>query len=66
MPKFKNGKWDHLSDRPVSLTSFTGKIMEKLTKDSINKELMDGNVINTSYDGFMENRPCQTNPDFIL
>lgn len=57
MPIFKKGKWDDLGHyRPGSLMSILEKIMEKLIQDSVDKELNDRNIINSSQDGFMENR----------
>lgn len=47
--------------RPFGPASITAKIMAKLIRDSINKELNDRNIINASQHNFMENRPCQTN-----
>lgn len=46
--------WGHY--RPGSLMSILEKIMEKLIQDSVDKELNDRNIINSSQDGFMENR----------
>lgn len=34
--------------------------MEKLTRDSVSKELNNGNIINPSQRGFMGKRSCQT------
>lgn len=45
--------------KSVSLTLISGKIMEWLLKDSINKELNKDNIIIANQHGFMENRPCQ-------
>ncbi|CAM4512741.1 unnamed protein product, partial [Caretta caretta] len=62
VPIFKKGKKDDPGDnRPVSLTSVPGKIMEQVLKESILKHLEERKVIGNSQHGFTKSKSCLTN-----
>jgi hypothetical protein len=47
--------------RPVSLTSFYGKVLEKIIKKEIENLLLEAKLIKTSQHGFTKGRSCLTN-----
>ncbi|KAJ7395203.1 hypothetical protein BTVI_157619 [Pitangus sulphuratus] len=62
VPVFKTGtKEDSIDYRPVSLTSESGKIMEKIILGGIEKCLKDNIVIGHSQQGFMRGKSCLSN-----
>ena len=61
-PLFKKGsRLNPANYRPISLTSVTGKIMEKIIKDEIMEHLIKHNLINKHQYGFVYNKACVTN-----
>ena len=53
-PLFKKGsRLNPANYRPISLTSVTGKIMEKIIKDEIMEHLIKHNLINKHQHGFV-------------
>ena len=59
---FKKGKEeDHGNYRPVTLSSVSGKIMEKAILEVIEKHLRDNAVIGHSQHGFIRGKLCLTN-----
>jgi len=61
-PIFKKGDKSNVENyRPVSLTSFYGKVLEKIIKKHIEKFLNDSKFINGTQHGFTKGRSCQTN-----
>ncbi|KAJ7404364.1 rna-directed dna polymerase from mobile element jockey-like [Pitangus sulphuratus] len=61
---FKKGKKEDSGNyRPVSLTSVTGKVMEKIILEGIGKHLKDNTVIGHSQHTFMRGMSCL--PKFI-
>ncbi|KAJ7428106.1 hypothetical protein WISP_01889 [Willisornis vidua] len=62
VPVFKKGKKeDHGNYRPVSLTSVSGKFMEKIILGSIEKHLKDNAAIGHRQHGFMRGKSCLLN-----
>ncbi|XP_043361285.1 cyclic AMP-dependent transcription factor ATF-2 isoform X5 [Dermochelys coriacea] len=56
VPIFKKGEQDDPGNyRPVSLTSISGTMMERLIQDFTDKELKKDNIINANKHGFMSN-----------
>ena len=47
--------------RPISLTSYIGKVLESILKDKMFDHLVNNKVINKSQHGFMPKRSCLTN-----
>jgi len=61
-PIFKKGDKSKVENyRPVSLTSFHGKVLEKIIKKHIEDFLCRNSIINNSQHGFMKARSCLTN-----
>ncbi|XP_065658167.1 uncharacterized protein LOC136082677 [Hydra vulgaris] len=61
-PLYKKGcKTDPANYRPVSLTSGTCKILEKIVRDKITKHLFHNNLITTCQHGFVTNKSSITN-----
>ena len=62
MPIFKKGwKDDPGSYRPISLTSVSGKVMERIISGTIMDQLKVNQGIRPSQHGFMNGRSCLTN-----
>ena len=62
MEKSKGGTRSELGNyRPVSLTSYLGKILEAIIKDDILHHLIVHSLINNSQHGFLAKRSCLTN-----
>ena len=62
VPLFKKGSRSAPSNyRPVSLTSVVCKVMERIIKDNIVKQLKEHEVIKDSQHGFTKGRSCLTN-----
>ena len=60
-PIFKKGsKNDPGNYRPVSLTSIVCKVFEGIIRDSLNKHLLDNNLLSDHQYGFMSGRSCTT------
>jgi len=47
--------------RPVSLTSYLGKILETILKENIVRHLVQHSLINNSKHGFIPKHSCLTN-----
>jgi hypothetical protein len=61
-PLFKKGsRKDPGNYRPVSLTSYVGKLMESIIKDKIISHLNSFNLIKNSQHGFVAKRSCLSN-----
>ena len=61
-PIFKKGDKSLVENyRPVSLTVFFGKVMEKIVKQRIDKFLETNEQVNTTQHGFRKGRSCLTN-----
>ena len=61
-PIFKKGsKTNPANYRPISLTSVTCKIMERLIRDIMMKHLLDNNLISEHQHGFVKFKSCITN-----
>ena len=61
-PIYKKGPKEIPSNyRPVSLTSLTCKIMEKLVRDTIVNHLTENNFFSDHQHGFMQGRSCSSN-----
>jgi len=61
-PIFKKGKKDYPgNNRPVSLTSILGKVMEQLILEVINKQVEEKKIIRSSQHGFIKGKSCLTN-----
>ena len=61
-PIFKKGKKeDPGNNRPVSLTSIPGRLMEQLILDVIIKQVEEKKVIRSSQHGFTKRKSCLTN-----
>ena len=61
-PLFKKGsRSDPGNYRPVSLTSYLGKILESILKEIIVGHLLSHSLINTSQHGFLPKKSCLTN-----
>ena len=59
---FKKGSKGNLGNyRPISLTSYIGKVMESILKDKMFDHLVNNKLINKSQHGFMPKRSCLTN-----
>src|SRR6266516_6868258 len=59
---FKKGDRSAVENyRPVSLTVFHGKVLEKIIKNNIEKFLMENNLIKKSQHGFMKGGSCLSN-----
>ena len=62
MPIFKKGRKDDPgSYRPISLTSVSGKVMERTISGTIMDQLKVNQGIRPSQHGFMNGRSCLTN-----
>uniref|UniRef100_A0A803T7N4 Reverse transcriptase domain-containing protein n=1 Tax=Anolis carolinensis TaxID=28377 RepID=A0A803T7N4_ANOCA len=62
VPIFKKGKKNDPNNyRPISLTLIPGKILEKIIKEVVCKNLETDAVIANSQHGFTKNKSCQTN-----
>ncbi|PKU47488.1 rna-directed dna polymerase from mobile element jockey-like [Limosa lapponica baueri] len=61
-PIYKKGKKeDPGNDRPGSLTSIPGKVMEQVILSAITSHIMGNQGIRPNQHGFMKGRPCQMN-----
>jgi len=61
-PIFKKGAKSNVENyRPVSLTCFHGKVLEKIIKKNIEAFLCANSSINNTQHGFMKGRSCLTN-----
>ena len=61
-PIFKKGDKSNVENyRPVSLTAFYGKVLEKIIKQNIEKFLMDTKFVKNSQHGFMKGGSCLSN-----
>jgi ribonuclease P/MRP protein subunit RPP40 len=61
-PIFKKGDKSKVENyRPVSLTVFYGKVLEKIIKKHIENFLLSTNFIKNSQHGFMKGRSCLSN-----
>jgi len=61
-PIFKKGtKLDSGNNRPVSLTSRTGKLLESLIRDAMINHVIQNRLINESQHGFRHKKSCLTN-----
>ena len=62
VPIYKKGsKAEPGNYRPVSLTSVTGKLLERLVKNDIDAHIENNNLIKDSQHGFRRGRSTQTN-----
>lgn len=59
----KNSKQNSSGDYYLFPDTSESRIMERVALNSINKELKDWNIFNTSQHDVMENRSCHTNLD---
>ena len=61
-PLHKNGsRSDPSNYRPISLTSVTCKLMEKLVKQALFNHLFSHNLLSSKQHGFLNNKACVTN-----
>ena len=61
-PIFKKGSKVIASNyRPISLTSITCRVMERIIRDIMMKHLIDNNLISNQQHGFVNNKSCTTN-----
>ena len=61
-PLFKKGSRSEPGNyRPVSLTSYLGKILEAILKDSLIDHLSAHSLLNVSQHGFLSKKSCLTN-----
>ena len=61
-PLFKKGSREELgNDRPVSLTSVVGKVLETLIKDKMRNHFNKYKLIKGSQHGFTKGSSCPTN-----
>ena len=59
---YKKGQKSSPSNyRPISLTSVPGKVMERITKDTLMSHLSRNRLIKPSQHGFVPNKSCTTN-----
>ncbi|PKU46912.1 rna-directed dna polymerase from mobile element jockey-like [Limosa lapponica baueri] len=62
IPVFKKGKKEDQGNyRPVSLTSISGKVMERLILGAISEHMEEKKAIRNSQHGFTKGKSCQTN-----
>ena len=62
VPIFKKGsRAEHGNNRPVSLTSVTGKLLERLVKNEIDAHVESNNLLKDSQHGFRRGRSAQSN-----
>ncbi|KAK4811384.1 LOW QUALITY PROTEIN: hypothetical protein QYF61_000568 [Mycteria americana] len=50
------------NDRPISLTSVPGKVMEQIILSAVTRHVQDNQVMGPSQHGFRKGRSCLTNP----
>ena len=66
IPLFKKGSRNKSENyRPVSLTSVTCKLLERLIKDHMVDFLVKHKLLNSSQHGFLKARSCLTNVMFF-
>ena len=53
-------KDDPSNYRPISLTSVTSKLLEKIVSNHLTKHLNDNNLLNDNQHGFRKKRSCET------